>query len=55
VSTQARLWHPWLRIERVLRSILRGEWDDDAWSQIRPEIRRVFAERAKIRRAGWFN
>jgi len=26
MSTDARLWHPWLRINRVLRAMLHERW-----------------------------
>jgi len=53
--TNARLWHPWLRINRVLRVMLHTPWSAEAWSQIRVEFKRAFALRGEIRRAGWFN
>jgi hypothetical protein len=28
----ARLWHPWLRINRVLRVMLRTHWSAEAWN-----------------------
>jgi hypothetical protein len=56
MNRDAHLWHPWLPIERPWwRSILHGSWDDDAWAQIKPNIKNALAERSKIRRAGWFN
>jgi hypothetical protein len=33
--TDARLWHPWLRINRVLRVMLQTRWSAEAWSQVR--------------------
>jgi hypothetical protein len=51
----AHLWHPWLRINRVLRVMLRTHWSPEAWSQVRVEFRRALALRSEIRRAGWFN
>ena len=51
-DTDARLWHPWLRINRVL---LHTRWSAEAWSQVRVELRRALALRSEIRRAGWFN
>ncbi len=44
-ETDARLWHPWLRINRVLRAMRHERWSAEAWSEVRGEIRR----------AGWFN
>jgi hypothetical protein len=37
----ARLWHPWLRINRVLRVMLHIRWSAEAWSQVRVEFKRV--------------
>ena len=51
----ARLWHPWLRINRVLRVMLHTRWSAEAWSVVRVEFRRALALRSQIRRAGWFN
>ena len=31
-DTDARLWHPWLRINRVLRVMLHTHWSAEAWS-----------------------
>jgi hypothetical protein len=53
--TDARFWHPGLRINRVLRVMLNTRWSAEAWSQIRVEFRRALALRSEIRRAGWFN
>jgi hypothetical protein len=48
----ARLWHPWLRINRVLRVMLYTHWSTEAWSVVRVEFRRALALRSEIRRAG---
>jgi len=53
--SDARLWHPWLRINRVLRVMLQTRWSTEAWSQVRVEFRKALALRSEIRRAGWFN
>ena len=50
--TAARLWHPWLRINRVLRVMLHTHWSAEAWSQIRVEFKKAVAFRSEIRRAG---
>ena len=47
----ARLWHPWLRINRVLRAMLHTHWSAEAWSEVSVEFRRVLALRGQIRRA----
>jgi hypothetical protein len=39
----ARLWHPWLRINRVLRVMLHTRWSTEAWSQVRVEFKRALA------------
>ena len=54
-ASDARLWHPWLRINRVLRVMLQTRWSAEAWSQVRVEFRKALALRSEIRRAGWFN
>jgi hypothetical protein len=38
-DTDARLWHPWLRINRVLRVMLHTRWSAKAWSQVRVELK----------------
>jgi hypothetical protein len=53
-DTDARLWHPWLRINRVLRVMLNTRWSAEAWSEVQVELRRALALRSEIRRAGWF-
>jgi hypothetical protein len=54
-DTDARRWHPWLRINRVLRVMLQTRWSAEAWSVVRVEFTRALALRREIRRAGWFN
>jgi hypothetical protein len=53
--TDARLWYPWLRINRVLRVMLQTRWSAAAWSQVSVEFRRALGLRSQIRHAGWFN
>jgi len=55
MTTDARLWHPWLRINRVLRRMLHTHWSAEAWAQVRVEFRKALALRSEIRRAAWFN
>jgi hypothetical protein len=50
--TDARLCHPWLRINRVLRVMLHTRWSAEAWAQVRVEFRKALALRSEIRRAG---
>jgi hypothetical protein len=51
-DTDARLWHPWRRINRVLRVMLHTRWSAEAWSQVRVEFKRALALRSEFRRAG---
>ena len=51
----ARLWHPWLRIQRVLRLMLTSHWSAAESNQIKPEIKKAMAETSRIQGAGWFN
>ena len=51
-DADAPLWHPWLRINRVLRVMLHTRWSSEAWSQDRVEFKRALALRSEIRRAG---
>ena len=53
-DTDARLWHPWLRINRVLRAMLHERWSAEAWPQVEAEFKKALALRSKIQRAGWF-
>ena len=46
-----RLWHPWLRINRVLRVMLHTRWSAEAWAQVMVEFRKALAVRNEIRRA----
>ena len=54
-APDARLWHPWLRINRVLRVMLHTRWSAEAWPQVKAEFTKALALRSQIRRAGWFN
>ena len=51
-ESDARLWHPWLRINRVLRVMLQTRSSTEAWSQVRVECKRAIALRSEIQRAG---
>jgi hypothetical protein len=51
----ARLWHLWLRINRVLRVMLHTRWSAEAWAEVRVEFRKALARSRESRRAGWFN
>jgi len=47
----ARLWHPWLRINRVLRVMRQTRWSAEAWRQVKAEVTKALALRSQIRRA----
>jgi hypothetical protein len=52
-DADARLWHPWLRINRVLRVMLDTRWRAEAWPQVqRRQFKRALALRSEIQRAG---
>jgi hypothetical protein len=40
-DTDARLWHPWLRINRVLRVMLHTRWS----AQVRIEFKKARVQR----------
>jgi hypothetical protein len=50
-DTDARIWHPGLRISRALRVMLHTHWSAEAWSLVRVEFKRVLALRSEIRLA----
>src|SRR6266571_1932056 len=53
--TDRGLWHPWLRINRVLRAMLHARRSAEAWPQVKAEFKKALALKSQIRRAGWFN
>ena len=53
-DTDARLWHPWLRINRVLRAMLQTRWRRGGLGGRPCEFRRALALRSEIRRGGLF-
>jgi len=42
-DADARLWHPWLRLNRVLRVMLHTRWSAEAWAVVRVEFRKALA------------
>jgi len=54
-STPIAWQHPWLRIERLIRSILETRWDKTRWPRAKTTLKRAMGERSQIRQAGWFN
>jgi len=47
---EIQIWHPWLRINCVLRVMLQMRWSAEAWLVVRVEFRRAMALRSEIRR-----
>jgi hypothetical protein len=54
VDTACR-WHPWLRIQRLIREIRGTRWTADEWAIVKAELREALKERRRMERAGWFN
>jgi hypothetical protein len=54
-DTDARLWHPWLRINRVLRVMLHTRWSAEAWHQVKAELTKALSLGSQIRCAGCFD
>jgi len=51
-----RIWqHPWLRIERLIRSILEVRRDPMTRPVMKATLVEALMERDRIRRAGWMN
>jgi len=42
-ENDARLRHPWLRTNRVLRVMLQTRWSAEAWSQVKAEFTKALA------------
>jgi len=42
--TDRGLWHPWLRINRLLRAMLHERWSADAWPQVKAEFKKALAD-----------
>ncbi len=51
-----RAWqHPWLRLRRLIRSILEMRRDPIAHPVMKATLTKAIRERERIRRAGWWN
>ena len=51
-----RAWqHLWLRIQRLIRSILEVRRDEITRPVMKETLTKALKEREKIRRAGWMN
>ncbi len=52
----SRAWqHPWLRIQRLIRSILEVRRDAVTRPVMKATLTKALREREQIRRAGWMN
>jgi len=49
--SDAGLWPPWLRINRLLRAMLHERWNAEAWPPVKAEFKKALALRSEIRRA----
>jgi hypothetical protein len=47
----AWLWHPWLRIQRLIRVILGTRWNANEWPIVKAELHSAMAERTRIEAA----
>ncbi len=48
-----RLWHPWLRVQRLIRAILEVRRDSITRPVMKATLTKALREREKIRRAWW--
>ena len=49
------LWHPWLRINRLILQIRTATWDVDVWPAAKVVFKPALIERRKLTREGWWN
>lgn len=55
VPVNARVWHPWLRVARLITAIRSQRWDAATWPTAKATLLDAMKERSKVARAGWFN
>jgi hypothetical protein len=53
-AVNARVWHPWLRVNRIIRDVLTTRWDAEQWPVAKVVLRRTLTERRKLARDGWW-
>ena len=46
---------PWVRVLFLIHSVRSTTWGHEAWSQIKPILRRALEMRQQIARVGWWN
>ena len=56
MATFRTAWqHPWLRVQRLIRSILEVRRDPITRPVMKATLTKALREREQIRRAGWMN
>ncbi len=56
MNEREQTWqHPWLRLDRLIRSILEVRRDPITRPVMKATLTNALREREKIRRAGWWN
>ena len=51
----ARVWHPWVRISRLIITIRSNRWDAATWPAAKAVLLDAMKERSRVHHAGWFN
>jgi hypothetical protein len=51
----ARVWHPWVRVTRLIIGVRSRRWDAATWPTAKAVLLDAIKERSKVKRAGWFN
>lgn len=54
-SVSGRVWHPWLRVSRLILTIRTNRWDAATWPTAKATLLDAMKERSKVQRAGWCN
>jgi hypothetical protein len=52
--SSARVWHPWLRISRLVIALRSTVWDAATWPAAKAMLLSAMKERSKVQRA-WLN
>jgi hypothetical protein len=55
IADSARIWHPWLRVDHAIRSLLADRLTHGPSETIDRALAAVIIERQRIERAGWMN
>jgi hypothetical protein len=51
-----RVWHPWLRVNRLIRDVVAVMLEQEDWRiGSLPMLRRALTERIRTRDEGWFS